>query len=157
MREHARGLLRAYGQFLLDTGSCSTHIPRLEQEIATLPTAYTARGGELLLVLVDEEPAACIAYRSAVEDTSGNSCEIKRLFVLPAFRGHGLARRLVAETLGFAASRGFTRAILDTDAATMPAAMALYRSLGFRRYQSDQGNLSYLELDLPPVARGLSG
>jgi len=151
LHEQARALFGLYYQFLQETKSCGTHLPKLDAETAALPTPYTSQKGELLLALVDGEPAACIAYRTAAEDPSGSSCEIKRLFVLPEFRGHGLARRLVAEALARAASRGFTRAILDTDAATMPAALALYLSMGFRHYTQDQGNLSFLEFPLNPT------
>jgi GNAT superfamily N-acetyltransferase len=145
---HARKLFRQYAQFLVETGSCGSHMPRLAEETASLPEPYTSRGGGLLLALVDGQPAACIAFRTAGEDPSGQSCEIKRLFVLPECRGHGLARRLVAKALAQARARHFTRAILDTDADTMPAALALYLSLGFRPYQPQQENLSFLELPL---------
>jgi carbonic anhydrase len=143
--DQARELFRLYYQFLRETKSCGTHLPRLDDEIATLPTAYTSRDGEVLLALVDDEPAACIASRAVESDPS--SCDIKRLFVHPGFRGHGLARLLVLDVLARATARNFTRAILDTDTTTMRAAHALYLALGFREY-ADLDNLTYLELPL---------
>jgi len=147
--DYARALFRLYYQFLHDTKSCGTHLPALDDEIATLPTAYTSRGGEVLLALVDDIPAACIAYRATLSEnqTDAATCDIKRLFVLPEFRGHGLARSLVVEVLARAAARDFSRAILDTDTSTMPAAHALYLALGFREY-AHRENLTYLELPL---------
>jgi len=145
LREHASKLFSQYYEFLQETKSCGTHLPNLDDEIATLPTAYTSRGGEVLLAFVDGHPAACIAYRATDRDPA--TCDIKRLFVHPEFRGHGLARMLVLEVLARAADRNFTRAILDTDTATMPAAHTLYLDLGFREY-TRKDNLTYLELPL---------
>ena len=145
LREHASKLFSQYYEFLQETKSCGTHLPKLDDEIATLPTAYTSRGGEVLLALVEDQPAACIAYRATDSDPA--TCDIKRLFVHPEFRGHSLARTLVLEVLARAAARNFTRAILDTDTTTMAAAHALYLALGFREYKR-QDNLTYLERDL---------
>lgn len=148
LQEQARTLFRLYAQFLLDTHSCGTHVPKLEQEILTLPAAYAEHGGEVLLAIPEDEPelqpAGCISYRTAPGDSFGQSCEIKRLFVLPAFRGRHIAEKLVLATLERGAARNFTRAILDTDAATMPAALALYLRLGFHEYKPAAANLTFL-------------
>jgi GNAT superfamily N-acetyltransferase len=142
----AQSLFREYGQWLRTTKSCGTNYPILDDEIASMPASYTTRNGEVLLALIDGQPAACIAYR-ALPDTPAE-CEIKRLFVRPPFEHRGLARALVAEALARARARHFTRAILDTDTGTMPAAHALYLSLGFREYAPRQGSLAYLDLAL---------
>ena len=143
--DDARNLFREYYQFLEATKSCGTHLPKLDDEIATLPTAYTSSGGEVLLAFVDDSPAACIAYRATAQDPA--TCDIKRLFVHPDFRGQGLSRTLVTEVMTRAKARNFTRAILDTDTTTMPAAHALYLGLGFCEYMR-KDNLTYLELPL---------
>jgi len=144
LAEEARTLFREYRLFLEDTHSCASHIPTLHGEIAELPAPYADFGGNVLLARVDGEAAGCIAYRAA----AGDACEIKRLFVRPRFRGLGLARQLVVAAMGQAQARGYRRAILDTDAETMPAALSLYLSLGFRPYRAECGNLSFLELRL---------
>jgi putative acetyltransferase len=142
----AQVLLREYGRWLRATQSCGTNYPVLDTEIACMPATYTNRNGEVLLALLDGQPAACIAYR-ALPDTP-TECEIKRLYVRPAFQGRGLARALVAEALTRAGTRHFTRAILDTDTSTMPAAHALYLSLGFREYSRRDGALAFLDRNL---------
>ena len=144
LAEQARALFRLYYEFLQATKSCGTHLPKLDDEITTLPTAYSGNGGDVLLALVDDQPAACIAYR-ATRDSQ--TCDIKRLFVHPDYRGHRLSHALVTDVLARAKARNFARAILDTDTITMPAAHALYLALGFKEYRR-QDNLTYLELDL---------
>ena len=146
----ARRLFTCYGDFLRQTQACGTfNFPRYEEETRTLPAPYSNQNGEVLLAIVDAQPAACIAYRAyapaAVEDTT---CEIKRLFVLPAHRNQGLARRLVAEVLTRAAAYPYRRIVLDTDIVHMPGALALYRSFGFREYAPQQGNIAFLDLIL---------
>ena len=140
----AQSLLREYGQWLRATQTCGANYPILDAEIASMPAAYTTRNGEVLLAMVDDQPAACIAYRALPDIPT--ECEIKRLYVRPAFQGQGLARALVTEALTRARARHFTRVILDTDTSTMPAAHALYLSLGFREYAPRQGFLAYLDL-----------
>ena len=150
----ARTLFTQYGEFLRRTQACGTfNFHRYDDEIATLPNAYADHHGEVLLALVDEVPAACIAWRDAltgppgfVRDPTGRTGEIKRLFVAEAFRGHGLARTLIVESLSRLAARGYTRIVLDTDQVHMPAALGLYRTFGFREYAPAHGNIIFLDL-----------
>lgn len=64
-------------------------------------------------------------------------CEMKRLYVRPAFRGlrpeggKSIGLALVEGIVDAARNRGYGRLRLDTIGATMQAAVKLYRSLGF--------------------------
>ncbi|MCY1550010.1 Acetyltransferase (GNAT) family protein [compost metagenome] len=59
-----------------------------------------------------------------------NACEMKRLFVRPAFRGFGLGRQLVEQIMSRAQLAGYTTMLLDT-LSDMEAARALYQEAGF--------------------------
>lgn len=99
-------------------------------ELVSLPGDYAKPGGALLLALVDGEIAGCCAMRPLDAVDYPNACEMKRLYVRPAFRSLGLGRQLVEITLDCARSAGYNCILLDT-LSDMEAARALYEDLGF--------------------------
>jgi len=60
------------------------------------------------------------------------TAEVKRMYVAPSARGHGLARRLLARLEVTAAAVGCEAMVLETGTA-QPEAMALYESSGYAR------------------------
>lgn len=97
------------------------------QELAELPGKFAPPHGCLLLVLVDGQPAGCVALRPS----SDGICEMKRMYVRPAYRQGGLGRALAEQIILAAQRRGYRRMRLDTISPLMDKALALYRSLGF--------------------------
>lgn len=101
-----------------------------ETELATLPGEYASPHGHLLLAVVDGQVAGCGALRPLREADYANACEMKRLFVRPAFRRFGLGRQLAQALLDEARRAGYSAVLLDT-LDDMEAARELYASLGF--------------------------
>jgi len=95
-------------------------------ELAGLPGKYSPPTGELLIGRVNDEAGGCVALRALDRST----LELKRLYVRRAKRGVGLGKHLVEAAIACARKQGYAELRLDT-LATMEAAQALYRSLGF--------------------------
>jgi ribosomal protein S18 acetylase RimI-like enzyme len=102
-----------------------------EAELVALPGDYAAPAGTLLLAYVDEALAGCGAMRPLSDVDYANACEMKRLYVRPAYRGQGLGRALSLRLIEEATRLGYRRMRLDA-LASMTEARGLYRSLGFR-------------------------
>lgn len=101
-----------------------------EAELGRLPELYAAPAGLMLLALVDGAVAGSGAFRPLLESDYANACEMKRLFVRPAFRRFGLGRILAQALMDRATEAGYSAMLLDT-LDDMEAARGLYESLGF--------------------------
>jgi len=122
----ARELLREYARGL-DVDLC---FQNFEDELASLPGDYAAPAGQLLLALVDGALAGCGGLRALADVDYANACEMKRLYVRPAFRRFGLGRVLAQALLDEARRAGYSVMLLDT-LDDMESARGLYASLGF--------------------------
>lgn len=141
-----RELFLEYGASL-DFDLC---FQNFDEELAALPGDYAPPGGRLLLACAPPATKGCVALR-AIDDST---CEMKRLYVRPAFRKEGLGRRLVREVIDVAIAIGYRHMRLDTVLPLMSDATRLYRSFGFHEIAPYRPNPNpgalYLELDLRP-------
>ena len=90
------------------------------------PAELTPPRGLLLVARLHAEPIAC----GALKLPPGEPAEIKRLWVAPAARRLGVARRVLAELEARARQAGAEVVRLDTNRA-LRAATTLYRSAGY--------------------------
>ncbi len=97
------------------------------QGVIELPGEYAPPDGYLLLALYGMEAAGCGALKRFDE----RSCEIKRMYVRPAFRGKKIGKRLLETLIQEARESGYTHARIET-VTFMKEAPALYYSLGFK-------------------------
>lgn len=141
--DHARALFEEYAA-QLGVDLC---FQNFSQELATLPGDYAPPRGRLHIEYRNSEPAACVALRPFSEKV----CELKRLYVRPAFRGAGLGRKLVEKMAHEACTAGYRAMRLDT-LPTMEKAIALYREMGFQEISPYRANpvpgSLFFELDL---------
>src|SRR3989440_9997477 len=119
----------------------------VDEELGTLPGKYARPSGVVLIARDGAEAAGAIAYRMVEPGV----CEMKRLYVRPAFRGSGLGRELTNELIEDARAGGYRTMLLDT-LASMSSARALYRDLGFAPvapyYDNPLPGVMYMALEL---------
>ena len=101
-----------------------------DAELAGLPGDYAPPRGALILALIENQVAGCVALRPLDNVDYPNAAEMKRLYVRKAFRGFGLGRQLVEAVMDAARQAGYDSILLDT-LDDMEAARALYDELGF--------------------------
>jgi ribosomal protein S18 acetylase RimI-like enzyme len=118
-----------------------------QAEFAGLPGKYARPTGVVLIARDGDAAAGAVAYRMVEPGV----CEMKRLYIRPAFRGKGIARDLANELIDDARQQGYRTMLLDT-LASMSAARALYRDLGFvpvaPYYDNPLPGVMYMALDL---------
>ena len=95
-------------------------------ELADLTKKYGLPHGRLYIAWCDDQPAGCIGLRRLDDQT----CELKRLYVRPAFRGRGIAGAMMQRILDDARAIGYTAMLLDT-LPFLTSAIRMYRALGF--------------------------
>ncbi|MFF4905699.1 GNAT family N-acetyltransferase [Streptomyces sp. NPDC001260] len=121
------------------------YVPRWHADIVDPVAAYLAPERHVLLVALAPDGGEVVATaaldsrgpahppnprRLAERYPSGETAQLRRVYVRPDHRRRGLARRLVRELLEFAAADGRYRSVyLHTDPA-VPGAEPFWRSLG---------------------------
>jgi GNAT superfamily N-acetyltransferase len=94
-------------------------------------------GGAFLVLVEAGEPVACGGLRTL--DAAARLGEVKRMYVVPAARRRGHARRLLGALEAAAREIGLTRMRLDTNA-QQPEALELYRACGYREIPDYNGS-----------------
>lgn len=120
-------VLLEYGNFMYDELGLTAGKDSFSREISSFPgEKYAAPEGTFFLALYNNEPAGCIGLRK-FDDVS---CEMKRMFVRPEYRGKGIGIKLCDHFLETAREFGYQRVLLDTNK-EMPEAVSIYNKLGF--------------------------
>ncbi|MBE5871613.1 MAG: GNAT family N-acetyltransferase [Lachnospiraceae bacterium] len=135
--EIAEKLIREYAQ-IKGAESCFVS---LEQELADLGTYY--KGGALLIGVENETPIATIAIRRVDQDT----CEAKRLYIRPDYRGRGYARILMNEMLNRSRELGFKVVTFTTRPEVMSVGYGLYKRMGFEEVNFADG-IAFMKMSL---------
>ena len=141
--QNARNLFVHYAETL----GFDLEFQGFSRELAMLPGAYAPPLGCILLAELCGNFAGCVALRPL----ESKICEMKRLYVMPAYRGRDIGRTLACSVIERARKIGYEKMRLDT-IESMKEAKGLYLSLNFRTIEAycfnPLDNPSYMELDL---------
>lgn len=123
------------------------NIQNYDEELEHLDIKYGLPSGRLYLALCDRKLAGCIGLRK-IDD---QNCEMKRLYVRPAFRGKNIGGELIQQILKDAKKIGYSHMLLDT-LPFLKSAIHMYKAYGFYEipsYNDSPMNTSiYMKLDL---------
>ncbi len=81
-----------------------------------------------VVAYLDGVPVGCGAFKEYDSDT----VEIKRMYVVPGYRGKGIAQTILRELEKWAVESGYSNCILETGK-KQPEAIRLYEGSGYQR------------------------
>jgi ribosomal protein S18 acetylase RimI-like enzyme len=144
LMDEIRKLFRAY-ETELNEDLC---FQSFEEELKDPLKKYGLPNGMLHIAKCNDEVAGCIALMPLKEE---GACEMKRLYVRPAFRKHKIGKKLVEQLLNDAKQIGYTKMKLDTLQKLQPA-ISLYKQYGFVEttayYENPLEGVVYMEIEL---------
>ena len=122
-------LLRTYAATDLD----QPHLSSIWKDLDDLPARYGPPHGAAFLLIAQSNTdleAEVIGCGALASTKMQGACEIKRLFIQPAFRGLGGAKVLIHDLIQKAQAEGYDQAVLSTWQSNV-AGLSLYHALGF--------------------------
>lgn len=153
----AKHLVRGYFEWVFALVPGSETDPTFkgwEDELKTIPGQFVPPAGRFLLAELDGQIAGCIVLKPVSTDT----CELKRLFVHPSYRGKAIGQELVKAFLVDARASGYKHAVLDSHV-SMTGAHAIYRQMGFSVVSAPEnfpeelkGSVIFMQRDLDDLA-----
>jgi ribosomal protein S18 acetylase RimI-like enzyme len=99
--------------------------------------AYLAGPGAMWLAHAGAEVAGCVVLRPL--ETIPGACEVKRLYVRPAYRGRRIAGALMDALEAYARRSGYDAAYLDSKD-DLAAAIRFYRERGYEEIERYNDN-----------------
>ena len=137
------------------------HLPtdaHTDGDLDDIQSAYA--GGAFVVV---EDQAGRLVGTVGLCRIDDETCELRKMYLLPAARGRGIGKLLLEQMIQRARQLGIRRMTLET-AGVLETAIALYRRYGFRLYQPehcsprcDQAYILDLTQGYPPRRHGEHG
>ncbi|HKI52934.1 MAG TPA: GNAT family N-acetyltransferase [Anaerolineales bacterium] len=109
-------------------------------EMSNVQKNYFDNKGTFLVTVDDGSIIGTGAIRFLEEDV----CELKRMWLLTEYHGHGLGYRMMQELFGIARTKGYKIMRLETDPVFQQRAVEFYKRLGFYeipRYGDDPDDM----------------
>jgi putative acetyltransferase len=141
--EQAKALIQEYAESL----EFDLKFQDFDKEMSGFPEQYASPRGCLYIAMDENQPVGCVALR----ELGDGICEMKRLYVIPDYRGRNIGRLLAETVIQAAGKLGYDRMRLDT-IPSMKQANVLYKVLGFKKIASYRFNpidgATFFELNL---------
>jgi tRNA pseudouridine38-40 synthase len=118
-----------------------------EKELESLPEPYDEPFGCILVLKVYEETVGVVALKKLEEGI----CEMKRLYIKPAYQGFGFGKKMALAIMEQAKAKNYKTMKLDT-LERLESAVLLYRNLAFNETQAynynPENDILYFEKEL---------
>ena len=114
---------------------------RVLEDMDDVQQSYFDNDGIFLVMTNNDQ----IIATGAIRKIDGETCELKRLWLLSDYQGKGLGYRMMQELLSFARETGYQRMRLETDQEYQDRAFNFYKRLGFYeipRYSDNEDDIA---------------
>jgi putative acetyltransferase len=118
----------------------------VDPEVDALHVNYARAAHAFFVVVDDDDEVVGGAGIAPLAGGEASTCELRKMYILPAARGGGMGRRLLDRCLEEARALGFARCYLET-LTGMDAAMHLYEAAGFTRIAGPMGATGHFGCD----------
>lgn len=110
----------------------STNPAATDADLHNIHDSYLAGGGAFRILECDGH----IAGSYGLYPTTRHSCELRKMYLLPDFKGRGLGKKMMDDALRMAQALGFAEMTLETNS-RLKEALGLYRKYGFTEFAPD--------------------
>ncbi|MDQ2922455.1 MAG: GNAT family N-acetyltransferase [Acidobacteriota bacterium] len=104
-----------------------------DADLQDIEANYLQRGGLFELI---EDGEANLLGSVGLYPIDQNTCELRKMYLIPSARGLGLGKHILKRTIARARELGFKRIVLETSSKLI-AANHLYIRFGFKPIESD--------------------
>ena len=108
-----------------------------DPEVDQMFLSYQGDRAAFFVIEKDGQVMGCGGFGPLVGG-DGATCELKKMYFLPALRGYGMGKKLLNKCIDLATSYGYERMYLET-VNRMTAANALYQQRGFQPLVDPEG------------------
>lgn len=105
---------------------------KTDSDLKDLEANYSEKGDFFGVLELDGKTIATLA----VSKLSNEVCELRKMYMLPEFRGKGFGKLMVNYAINYARTKGFKKIELET-ASALKEAISLYQKIGFKRKATD--------------------
>jgi putative acetyltransferase len=112
---------------IFDEYAMTFDLADFDRDLTDIEAHYHVCGGSFSVLLDGDDVVGTVAAVA-----HGEECEIKRLYLHPAYRGRGHGRRLLQHVVDWAAQQGARRVTAWSDI-RLTASHPVYERLGFQR------------------------
>ena len=106
-----------------------TNPEKTDADLKDIQKSYMAGGGTFRILDADGHTVGSYGLYASTRE----SCELRKMYLLPGFRGQGLGKRLMEDALRAAKALGFSEMTLETNS-RLKEAIGLYRAYGFTEF-----------------------
>ncbi len=116
-----------------------------DPEVDTMHSAYTQPGSAYFVVERDGRVMGGCGI-GPLQGSDGATCELRKMYFLPALRGLGAGLAMMQRCMETARSMGYTQCYIET-LTGMDAAQSVYIKAGFRRIEARMGDTGHFGCD----------